>query len=58
MIKTQHIFSFKAHHYLPAFFLAPAFPRELYMSSPWQFSVLAITLENPKSGLLLKFQQP
>lgn len=54
----QHMFSFKARHYLPAFLLASAFPRELRMSSHWQCSVLAITLENQESGLLLKFQQP
>lgn len=54
----QHMFSFKARHYLPAFLLASAFPRDLCMSSCWQSSVLAITLENQESGLLLKFQQP
>lgn len=52
------MFSFKARHYLPAFLLASAFPRELWMSSHWQCSALAITLENQESGLLLKFQEP
>lgn len=58
MIKTQHMFSSKACHYLPSFLLASPFPRELWMSSHWQCSVLAITLEKQESGLLLKFQRP
>lgn len=60
MTKTQHMFSFKACHYLPAFFFfffffGYRFSSTTCMSSPWQCSPLAITLENSESAWLLLF---